>query len=98
MKFKISRKCIKGVVKDKKRDSRFSLEREKNLTFHPKKKRSKTVEPNNGDFRLKALNDLKEEMIIRNSFVLDEIDPEELELKIPIMPYSYNCIKREILP
>ena len=67
---------------------------EKNLIFHPKKDRSKSIPTINMNLRLKALKDMKEDMLIRRSKISEEIVPDELAIEVPRMLYNFNYIKR----
>jgi hypothetical protein len=67
---------------------------EKNLIFHPKKDRSKSIPTINMNLRLKALKDMKEDLLIRRSKISEEIVPDELAIEVPRMMYNYNYIKR----
>ena len=40
---------------------------------------------------------MKEDIIIRRSFVPNEILENEYELKVPLLPYNFNDINRDIL-
>ena len=97
IRFKIERKCIKNGAREERRQSIHKLEVEKNLLFHPKKDRSKSIPNINMNLRLKALKDMKEDIIIRRSKISDEIHEDEYELIVPVNHYNYNSIKREIL-
>jgi hypothetical protein len=70
---------------------------EKNLIFHPKKDRSKSIPTINMNLRLKALKDMKEDLLIRRSKISEEIIPDEYAIEVPIMEYNYNDIKRSIM-
>jgi hypothetical protein len=70
---------------------------EKNLIFHPKKDRSKSIPTINMNLRLKALKDMKEDLLIRRSKISEEVIPGEYAIEVPIMEYNYNFIKREIM-
>jgi hypothetical protein len=50
------------------------------------------------NLRLQALKDMKEDLMMRRCKILDEIEDEDVELKIPINNYNFNDIKRKILP
>lgn len=52
IKFKIDRKMIKQGARDERRLSIHKLEKEKNLSFHPKKDRSKSIPTININLRL----------------------------------------------
>ena len=67
---------------------------EKNLIFHPKKDRSKSIPTINMNLRLKALKDMKEDLLIRRSKISEEIVPDELAIEVPRMLYNFNYIKR----
>ena len=49
------------------------------------------------NFRLKALKEMKEDIIIKRSFVPNEILECEYELKVPLLAYNFNDINRDIL-
>lgn len=71
---------------------------EKNLVFHPKRDRSKSIPTiNNMNLRLQALKDMKEDLLLRKCKVSDEIDENEFELKVPVLEYNFNDIKRKIM-
>lgn len=46
------------------------------------------------NLRLQALKDMKEDLLMRKCKISDEIDDDELELKIPLNEYNYNDINR----
>ena len=98
IKFKIDRKMIKQGARDERRQSIHKLEIQKNLQFHPKRDRSKSIPTINMNLRLQALKDMKEDLLMRKCKISDEIEDEELELRIPVNEYNYNDIKRQILP
>jgi len=98
IKFKIERKCIKNAAREQRRQSIHKLENEKNLQFHPKKDRSKSIPSINMNMRLEALRDMKEDLLMRRWLISDEIKKEEVELKVPVLEYCYNDIKRQIMP
>ena len=88
---------IKQGAREERRKSIHKLELEKNLSFHPKRDRSKSIPTINMNLRLQALKDMKEDLLLRRCKILDEIEKDELELKIPIKTYNFNNIKRKIL-
>jgi len=49
------------------------------------------------NIRLEALKDMKEDLLMRRCKISDEVLDDELELKIPVMEYNYNDIKRSIM-
>jgi hypothetical protein len=65
IRFKIERKCIKNAHREQRRQSIHKLENEKNLQFHPKKDRSKSIPSINMNMRLEALRDMKEDLLMR---------------------------------
>lgn len=77
IRFKIERKCIKNGVREERRQSIIKLEQEKNLNFHPKKDRSKSIPIINMNIRLKALKEMKEEILMKKSKIADEFNEEE---------------------
>lgn len=79
------------------RQSIHKLEIEKNLIFRPKKDRSKSIPTINMNLRLKALKHMKEDLLLRRSKIKDEINKDDYELLIRVLPYSFNDIKREIM-
>ena len=97
IRFRIERKYIKNGAREERRQSIHKLEMEKNLMFHPKKDRSKSIPTINMNLRLKALKDMKEDLLMRKSKISDEIMENDLEVKVPVMEYNYNHIKREIM-
>lgn len=97
IRFKIERKCIKNGAREDRRQSIHKLEIEKNLQFHPKKDRSKSIPTINMNLRLEALKDIKEDLLMRKSKISDEIKPEEEILLPPVMEYNYNDIRRYIM-
>ena len=80
IRFKIERKCIKNGVREERRQSIIKLEQEKNLNFHPKKDRSKSIPIINMNIRLKALKEMKEEILMKKSKIADEFNDDELVL------------------
>ena len=97
IKFKIERKSIKNGAREERRASIHKLEQEKNIAFHPKRDRSKSIPIINMNLRLKSLKEMKEDMLMKKSRVGDELIPQDFELKIPIMEYNFNDIGRKIL-
>lgn len=41
---------------------------------------------------------MKEDLLMRKCKISDEIEEDELELRIPVNEYNYNDINRQILP
>jgi hypothetical protein len=78
IRFKIERKCIKNGVREERRQSIIKLEMEKNLNFHPKKDRSKSIPIINMNIRLKALKEMKEEILMKKSKIAEEINDEDV--------------------
>lgn len=97
IRFNIDRKFIKNEAREVRRQSIHKLEIEKNLVFRPKKDRSKSIPTINMNLRLKALEHMKEDLLLRRSKIKDEISKDDYELLIRIQPYCYNDIKREIM-
>jgi hypothetical protein len=97
IKFKIERKCIKNGAREERRASIHKLEQERNIQFHPKRDRSKSIPMINMNLRLLALKDMKEDLLMRRGKISDEIDEEELELQVPVMEYNFNDIKRDLV-
>ena len=97
IKFKIERKCIKNGAREERRASIHKLEMEKNLLFHPKNSRSKSIPTINMDLRIEALKDMKEDLLMRRSKISDEITEDELELLLPVIELNYNDINRKIM-
>jgi len=97
IKFKIERKCIKNGAREERRASIHKLEIEKNLLFHPKNSRSKSIPTINMDLRIEALKERKEDLLMRRSKISDEINEDELELVLPVIELNYNDIKRKIM-
>ena len=97
MKFNIDRKFIKNEAREVRRQSIHKLEMEKNLIFRPKKDRSKSIPTINMNLRLKALKHMKEDLLLKRSKIKDEIQKDDYELLVGILPYSYNDMKREIM-
>lgn len=50
------------------------------------------------NLRLQALKDMKEDLLMRKCKISNEIEDHELELRIPVMEYNFNDIKRRIMP
>jgi hypothetical protein len=73
------------------------LEQEKNLNFHPKKDRSKSIPVINMNFRLKALKEMKEEILLKKSKIANEVNDEDANYFIPVLYYNHNSIFRDIL-
>jgi len=67
------------------------------LNFHPKRDRSKSIPVINMNIRLKALKEMKEEILMKKSKIADETNEEELNFFVPVMFYNHNDIQREIL-
>jgi len=97
IKFKIDRKLIKHGAKEERRNSIVKLEIEKNLQLRNKKDRSKSIPNISINLRVEALKDMKEDILMRQCKISDEILDDEMELVVPILEYNYNDIKREIL-
>ena len=76
LRFKIERKCIKNDVREERRKSIIKLEMEKNLNFHPKRDRSKSNPIINMNIRLKALKEMKEDILMKKSKIAEEINDE----------------------
>jgi hypothetical protein len=49
------------------------------------------------NIRLKALKEMKEEILMKKSKIADEINYEDISCKVPVMYYNHNDIRREIL-
>jgi hypothetical protein len=49
------------------------------------------------NLRLQALKDMKEDLLMRKCKISDEIEENELELRIPVNEYNYNDVMRQIL-
>ena len=49
------------------------------------------------NIRLKALKEMKEEILMKKSKIADEINDEDISCKVPVMFYNHNDIRREIL-
>ena len=100
IKFKIDRKMIKQGAQDERRMSIHKLEQRKNLLFRPKyeKNRSKSIPTINANIRLQALKDMKEELLMQKTMQSFEFGADELEPRVLIHEYSFNDIKRQILP
>ena len=97
LRFKIERKCIKNEAREERRQSIIKLEQEKNLNFHPKRDRSKSIPIINMNIRLKALKEMKEEILMKKSKIAEEINDEDISCKVPVMFYNHNDIRRDIL-
>ena len=97
IRFKIDRKMIKQGARDSRRQSIHKIEIEKNLVFHPKRDRSKSIPTINMNLRLQALKDMKEDLLMRRCKIQDEIGEDEIELKVAINEYNYNDIRRDIM-
>jgi hypothetical protein len=67
------------------------------LNFHPKKDRSKSIPIINMNIRLKALKEMKEEILMKKSKIADEINDDELNCQVPVLYYNHNNILRKIL-
>lgn len=94
IRFKIDRKMIKQGAREERRQSIHKLELEKNLQFHPKRDRSKSIPTINMNLRLQALKDMKEDLLMRRCKISDEIDDQELEINVRSMEYNFNNINR----
>lgn len=46
------------------------------------------------NLRLKALKHMKEDLLLRNSKIQDEIGKDDLEIDVRVQLYSYNDINR----
>jgi len=64
---------IKNCAKEDRRQSIQKLEMEKNLQFHPKKDRSKSIPTININLRLEALKEMKEDLLMRKCKISEEI-------------------------
>ncbi len=67
------------------------------MNFHPKKDRSKSIPIINMNIRLKALKEMKEEILMKKSKIADEINDDELNCQVPVLYYNHNNILRKIL-
>ena len=67
------------------------------MNFHPKRDRSKSIPVINMNIRLKALKEMKEEILMKKSKIAEEINDEEVNCFVPVMFYNHNDIQREIL-
>lgn len=67
------------------------------MNFHPKRDRSKSIPIINMNIRLKALKEMKEEILMKKSKIADEINDEDTISVVPVLFYNHNCIYREIL-
>jgi hypothetical protein len=67
------------------------------LNFPPKKDRSKSIPIINMNIRLKALKEMKEEILMKKSKIADEINDDELNCQVPVLYYNHNNILRKIL-
>lgn len=84
LKFNIDRKFIKNEARENRRQSIHKLELEKNLIFHPKKDRSKSIPTINMNLRLKALKHMKEDLLLRKSKIQDEIGKDDFEIDVRV--------------
>ncbi len=96
IRFRIERKCIKNDAREERRQSIHILEKEKNVTFHPKKPRPSSIPTANMGMRLKVLKDIREDLLMQKSKVSDEIQDDELELDVRVNYMNHNDIQREI--
>ena len=97
IRFKIERKSIKNGAREERRASIHKLEMEKNIAFHPKRDRSKSIPVVNMNLRLKSLKDMKEDMLIKKSRVGGEIIPSDYEPRALINEYNSNAMDRQII-
>ena len=97
IRFKIERKSIKNGAREERRASIHKLEMEKNIAFHPKRDRSKSIPIVNMNLRLKSLKDMKEDMLIKKSRVNGEIIPSDYEPRAIINEYNSNAMDRKII-
>lgn len=67
------------------------------MNFHPKKDRSKSIPIINMNIRLKALKEMKEEILMKKSKIAEEINDDELNCQVPVLYYNHNNILRKIL-
>lgn len=49
------------------------------------------------NLRLQALKDMKEDLLMKKCKISDEINEDELELRVAINEYNYNDINRQIM-
>lgn len=49
------------------------------------------------NIRLKALKEMKEEILMKKSKIADEFNDENLSCFVPVLYYNHNCIQRDIL-
>lgn len=49
------------------------------------------------NIRLKALKEMKEEILMKKSKIADEINDEDINCFIPVLFYNHNDIYRDIL-
>ena len=85
IRFKFERKCIKNEAKDVRRESIIKLEQEKNLNFNPKKDRSKSIQVINMNLRLKALKEMKEEILLKKSKITSKVNDENVNSFYPVL-------------
>ena len=62
------------------------------MNFHPKKDRSKSIPIINMNIRLKALKEMKEEILMKKSKIADEILDEDISCVVPVLYYNHNYI------
>ena len=49
------------------------------------------------NIRLKALKEMKEEILMKKSKIADEINDEDIKCFVPVLFYNHNDIYRDIL-
>jgi hypothetical protein len=49
------------------------------------------------NIRLKALKEMKEEILMKKSKIADEINDDEVACEVPVLFYNHNNIHRKIL-
>ena len=49
------------------------------------------------NIRLKALKEMKEEILMKKSKIAEEINDDELNCQVPVLYYNHNNILRKIL-
>ena len=96
--FRIERKCIKVGARETRRASIHKLEVEKNIAFHPKRDRAKSVPFMNMNLQLKSLRDAKEDRLIAKSRVDGEILAADYEPRALVNEYNSNDMGRDLVP
>jgi hypothetical protein len=97
IKFKMERRGIKSGLKEERKRSIFKLEQEKNLVFNPRKGRSQSLPNIHAQFRVKAIKEMREDILLAKYTAPNEFKQNETLSKVRVSQFNFNDIGREIL-